>query len=394
MSAAVSANGQAVFPSYARYPISFVKGKGSYLWDSEGKQYLDFISGIAVTNLGHVNEKVKAAVAAQLDQLWHTSNLFDIPNQYEAGELITSNSCGDAVFFCNSGAEANEAAIKIARRYQQKIAQSGRFEIITFNQSFHGRTLATLTATGQDKVKDGFGPLPEGFVHVEFNNIEALKAAITPKTAAIMFEFVQAEGGVHPASQSFVNEVSKLCKENGILLIIDEVQTGIGRTGKLFAYEHFGVEPDIFTLAKGLGSGFPVGAMVAKEYLRPAFSAGSHGSTFGGTPLATAAVKATLQTIIEDGVIAQAAKQGEYLMAQLKKHLLPLNFVKDVRGLGLLIGIECQSEVSPIIKEAQEAGLLILNAGPNVLRLLPNLLVTETEINQAVSTLAKLLKDK
>lgn len=394
MCAAVDVNGQAVFPSYARFPISFVKGKGSYLWDSEGKQYLDFVSGIAVTNLGHAPEKVKAAVAAQLDQLWHTSNLYDIPNQYEAGELITSHSCGDAVFFCNSGAEANEAAIKLARRYQQKIAESGRYEIITFHQSFHGRTLATLTATGQAKVKDGFGPLPEGFIHVEFNNIDAVKAAITSKTAAIMFEFVQAEGGVHPANQAFVNEVAALCKANGILLIVDEVQTGIGRTGKLFAYEHYGIEPDIFTLAKGLGSGFPVGAMVAKDYLRPAFSAGSHGSTFGGTPLATAAVKATLQTIIEDDIIAQAAKQGEYLLAQLKKHVLPLGFVKDVRGLGLLIGIECVAEVSAIIVEAQKAGLLVLNAGPNVIRLLPNLLVTETEINQAVSTLVKLLKDK
>lgn len=394
MCAATEVSGQVVFPSYARYPISFVKGKGSYLWDKEGKQYLDFVSGIAVTNLGHAPEKVKAAVAAQLEQLWHTSNLYDIPNQYEAGEWITKHSCGDAVFFCNSGAEANEAAIKLARRYQQKIAQTGRYEIITFHQSFHGRTLATLTATGQDKVKDGFGPLPEGFVHATFNDIASVKAAITSKTAAIMFEFVQAEGGVYPADQAFVNEVAKLCKEQGILLVIDEVQTGIGRTGKLFAYEHYGVEPDIFTLAKGLGSGFPVGAMVAKEYLRPAFSAGSHGSTFGGTPLATAAVKATLQTIIEDNVLEQAAKRGQYLQEQLKKHLLPLSFVKDVRGLGLLIGIECQSEVASIVVEAQIEGLLILNAGPNVIRLLPNLLVTETEINQAVSTLAKLLKDK
>jgi len=394
MCAAVKVSNQTVFPSYARYPISFVKGKGSYLWDSEGKQYLDFVSGIAVTNLGHAPEKVKAAVAAQLEELWHTSNLYDIPNQYEAGKWITDNSCGDAVFFCNSGAEANEAAIKLARRYQQKIAQTGRYEIITFHQSFHGRTLATLTATGQDKVKDGFGPLPEGFIHVNFNDIEALQAAISDKTAAIMFEFVQAEGGVHPAQQSFVNEVVALCKANGILLIIDEVQTGIGRTGKLFAYEHYGIEPDIFTLAKGLGSGFPVGAMVAKDFLRQAFSAGSHGSTFGGTPLATAAVRATLQTIIEDGIVEKAAKQGEYLLAQLKKHVLPLNFVKDVRGLGLLIGIECKSEVAPIILEAQKEGLLILNAGPHVIRLLPNLLVTETEVNQAVSTLVKLLKDK
>lgn len=394
MSTATQANQSSLFPTYARTPISFVKGAGSYLWDSEGKKYLDFVSGIAVTNLGHVPAKVKAAVANQLDQLWHTSNLYEIPNQAAAGKLLVELSCGDAVFFCNSGAEANEGAIKLARRYQQKTKQSGRYEVITFNQSFHGRTLATLTATGQEKVKDGFGPLPEGFIHIPFNDIEAVKNAISDKTAAIMFEFVQAEGGVHPANKTFVEEVAALCKQHGILLIIDEVQTGIGRTGKLFAYEHYGIEPDIFTLAKGLGSGFPVGAMVAKEYLRDTLSAGSHGTTFGGTPLATAAVKATLETIVEDNVVAHAAVQGEYLQQQLKQHLGQYSFVKDIRGLGLLIGIECEGPVAEILQEAQQEGLLVINAGPNVVRLLPNLLVTKDEIDQAVSVLAKLLSNR
>ena len=264
----------AIFHTYARYPITLVKGEGSRLWDDQGKEYLDFMSGLAVTNLGHVPEKVKQALVNQLDQLWHVSNLFHIPSQERAAQLLVENSCADAVFFCNSGAEANEAAIKLARRYHQKVRNEQRYEVITFTQSFHGRTIATLTATGQDKVKEGFLPLPQGFVHVPLHDLDALQAAINDRTAAIMLELVQAEGGVIPVDPQFLRQVRELCDRHGLLLIVDEIQTGMGRTGKLFAYEHHGVEPDVFTLAKGLGSGFPVGAMLAKrpytEVLRPA----------------------------------------------------------------------------------------------------------------------------
>ncbi|OUS75116.1 aspartate aminotransferase family protein [Paenibacillus sp. MY03] len=383
---------QSLLPTYARYPMALVKGEGSWLWDDKGNKYLDFMSGIAVTNLGHAPKRIKEALVKQLDELWHVSNLFQIPNQAEAAKLLTDNSCGDAVFFCNSGAEANEAAIKLARRYQQLVAKNGRYEIITFEQSFHGRTLATLTATGQAKVKEGFAPLPEGFKTIPYNDIEALKAAISGVTAAVMLELVQAEGGVHPANADYIRQVAELCEREGILLVVDEIQTGIGRTGKLFAYEHYGIQPDIFTLAKGLGSGFPVGAMVAKEKLREGFTAGSHGSTFGGTPIATAVVKATLETIVGDELPARAAEQSVYLMEQLRNKLASASFVKEVRGLGLIVGIECEGPVANVLTEAQNRGLLVIAAGPNVIRLLPNLLVTSEEIDIAVSILAELLE--
>ncbi|EFM08996.1 acetylornithine and succinylornithine aminotransferase [Paenibacillus curdlanolyticus YK9] len=392
-------NGQAgvtdaLLPTYARFPISLVKGEGSWVWDDQGAKYLDFVSGIAVTNLGHAPKRVKEALVKQLDELWHVSNLFRIPNQEDAARLITANSSADAVFFCNSGAEANEAAIKLARRYQQLVLGNGRYEIVTFAQSFHGRTLATLTATGQEKVKEGFAPLPEGFKYIPLHDLTALEAAVTDKTAAVMLEIVQAEGGVLPVDPAYLHRLVKLCRERGVLLIVDEIQTGMGRTGKLFAHEHYGIEPDIFTMAKGLGSGFPVGAMGCKEQLREAFGPGSHGSTFGGTPIATAAVKATLETVLEENLPERAAQQGEYLMEQLRAKLKHSDFVKDVRGLGLLIGIECAEPVGSIITEAQGKGLLVLSAGPNVLRLLPNLLVTKEEIDQAVAILAELLNGR
>lgn len=382
-----------LFPTYARYPISLVKGKGSWLWDDQGNQYLDFMSGIAVTNLGHAPEKVTAKLKAQLDELWHVSNLFQIPNQEKAASLLTANSGADAVFFCNSGAEANEAAIKLARRYHQKIKGSGRFEIITFVQSFHGRTLATLTATGQDKVKEGFLPLPAGFKSVPLHDLDALKAAITDKTAAIMLELVLAEGGVLPVEADFVHAVKALCEQHGLLLIIDEVQTGMGRTGKLFAHEHYGIQPDIFTLAKGIASGFPTGAMLGKAFLRDAFSAGSHGSTFGGTPIATAAIIATIETMLEDQLPQRAADMGAYLKEQLTEKLSGNPHVKAIRGLGLLVGIECAEPVNELILEAQKRGLLFISAGPNVIRLLPNLYVTKEEIDQAVSIIAAVIHD-
>lgn len=382
-----------LFPNYARYPITLVKGQGSWLWDDQGHKYLDFMSGIAVTNLGHAPEKVTAKLKAQLDELWHVSNLFHIPNQEKAAALLTANSCADAVFFCNSGAEANEAAIKLARRYHQKVKGTGRYEVITFFQSFHGRTLATLTATGQDKVKDGFLPLPAGFKSVPLHDLDALKAAVTDKTAAIMLELVLAEGGVLPVEADFLRAIQELCKEHGLLLIIDEVQTGMGRTGKLFAHEHYGIEPDIFTLAKGIASGFPTGAMLGKAFLRDAFSAGSHGSTFGGTPIATAAVIATIETMLEDRLPQRAAEMGAYLKEQLTEKLASNPHVKAIRGLGLLVGIECAEPVNDLVLEGQKRGLLFITAGPNVIRLLPNLYVTKEEIDQAVSILAGVIHD-
>ncbi|PWW37468.1 MULTISPECIES: acetylornithine transaminase [Paenibacillus] len=382
-----------LFQTYARYPISLVKGKGSWLWDDQGNRYLDFMCGLAVTSLGHAPEKVGAKLKAQIDELWHVSNLFQIPGQEKAAALLTANTCADAVFFCNSGAEANEAAIKLARRYHQKVKGTGRYEVITFAQSFHGRTLATLTATGQDKVKEGFLPLPAGFVTVPLHDTAALEAAIGPNTAAIMLEMVQAEGGVHPVKPDFVHHVRKLCEEHGLLLIVDEVQTGMGRTGKLFAHEHYGIEPDIFTVAKGIGSGFPVGAMLGKGYLKDAFTAGSHATTFGGTPLASSVVVATIETMLEDHLPERAAEMGEYLMNSLRKRLTGNTFVKEVRGMGLLVGIECAEAVGDIVLAGQKRGILFVSAGPNVIRLLPNLYVSKEEIDEAVSLIATLIEE-
>lgn len=384
----------ALFPTYARYPITLVKGKGSRLWDDQGKEYLDFMSGLAVTNLGHVPDAVKKALVSQLDELWHVSNLFSIPNQEKAARLLVDNSCADAVFFCNSGAEANEAAIKLARRYHQKVMGNDRYEIITFNQSFHGRTLATLTATGQDKVKEGFLPLPEGFRHVPLHDIAALAAAVNEHTAAVMLELVQAEGGVNPVDKDFLREVRALCDRHGLLLIIDEIQTGMGRTGKLFAYEHYDVEPDVFTLAKGIGSGFPVGAMLAKAQFKPAFTPGAHATTFGGTPIAMAVVAATIETMLKENAVERASEAGVYLQAQLEEKLNGLPNVVQIRGKGLLIGILCTGPVADLIAELHRRGLLVVPAGPNVIRLLPNLLVTHEDIDQAVSLIAAVLTEQ
>lgn len=384
----------AIFPSYGRFPLTLVKGEGSRVWDDKGNEYLDFASGLAVTNLGHVPPKVKAALAAQLDELWHVSNLFHIPNQEKLAGLLTDNSCADAVFFCNSGAEANEAAIKLARRYHSKVLQSGRYEILTFHQSFHGRTLATLTATGQDKVKDGFYPLPDGFAYAPYNDADALEGCVTDKTCAIMLEMLQAEGGVIPAEQSFVDEIVRVCEKHGLLLIVDEIQTGMGRTGTLFAYEQYGIEPDIFTLAKGLGSGFPIGAMLGKEKLAQAFTPGTHASTFGGTPIATAAAIATVEQLLAEALPERVARLGRLAKERLDALLAGNPFVRAIRANGFLIGIECVQPVAELIDEIRGAGLLVVSAGPNVLRLLPNFLVTEEELEKGLSIVAATLSKR
>jgi acetylornithine/N-succinyldiaminopimelate aminotransferase len=380
-----------LFPTYARYPITMVKGEGSKLWDDTGKEYIDLMCGIAVTNLGHAPKQVKEKLVQQLDELWHVSNLFHIPNQEKMAKLLTDNSCADAVFFCSTGAEANEAAIKLARRYESKIKQSDRYEIITFNMSFHGRTLATLTATGQDKVKEGFHPLPAGFVYAAFNDIESVKSLISERTCAVMIEMVQGEGGVLPADESFIKELTELCKQHDLLLIVDEIQTGMGRTGKLFAYEHYGIEPDIITLAKGLGSGFPIGAMLGKAKLADAFAAGSHGSTFGGTPIATAAAIATIETILGEKLQERAAEIGSHAIQSLSHKLADNQLVKTVRGKGLLIGIVCTQPVSEIINEIHKQGVLVIPAGTHVIRLAPSLNISQEDLNQGIEIICSVL---
>jgi acetylornithine/N-succinyldiaminopimelate aminotransferase len=378
-----------VMATYSRFPITLVKGKGSYVWDDKGNKYLDFTSGIATCNLGHVPDVVKEKLEDQLQNLWHCSNLYHIPNQQELAGLLTANSCGDQVFFCNSGAEANEAAIKLARRYAQKVKGTDSFEVITFQQSFHGRTLATLSATGQEKIQQGFAPLVKGFTYLPFNDIEALDQIETLQPAAILLELVQGEGGVIPANQDWVKKIAAICDEKEILLMVDEIQTGIGRTGTLFAYQQYGIEPDVISIAKGLGSGFPIGALIAKEKAAKGFDPGSHGSTFGGNPLATTAGVATVTHIIESNLLQHVNEISVYFDNQLNELKKKYSFIKDVRGKGLLKGMVVETNALEIVQKAIEHQLLILTAGPNVVRILPPLTVSKEEINEFITKLEK-----
>jgi acetylornithine aminotransferase len=375
-----------LFPTYARFPLTLVRGSGSFVWDDQGRRYLDYTSGIAVCSLGHVPPKVKARVEAQLDKLWHTSNLFQQPLQEKLAEQLTRLSGLDAVFFCNSGAEANEGAIKLARRYAQKVMKKEKYEVITFEQSFHGRTLATLTATGQDKVKEGFAPLPAGFVTVPYNDIAALKKAFNDKTCAVLLEVVQGEGGIHCADQAWLETVRELCDAHDALLMIDEIQSGMCRTGSWFAYQQTGVQPDVVTLAKSLGSGLPIGAVLGAAKTAAAFATGSHGSTFGGNPLAVTAALATVEQMETEGLADKAKTKGEQLQAALAP-LIGKHGVEEVRGRGLMIGIALSSPAAPVIDKARENGLLILSAGPQVLRILPPLITSTEEIRQAAEIL-------
>ena len=378
-----------VMATYSRFPVTLVKGKGSYVWDDQGNQYLDFTSGIATCNLGHVPDPVKEKLEEQLQNLWHCSNLYHIPSQQKLAALLTENSCGDQVFFCNSGAEANEAAIKLARRYANKVKGNSSSEVVTFQQSFHGRTLATLTATGQEKIQHGFAPLLPGFSYLPFNDEEALEKLKTLKPAAVLLELVQGEGGVIPANQEWVTKLAKICKENEILLMVDEIQTGIGRTGTLFAYEHYSIEPDVISIAKGLGSGFPIGAIIAKEEAAKGFEPGSHGSTFGGNPLATTAGLATITHIIESNLLENVKETVDYLDQQLYAFKKKYSFIKDVRGIGLLKGLVVENSALEIVQKAISNQLLILTAGPNVVRILPPLTVSKEEINEFTKSLEK-----
>jgi acetylornithine aminotransferase len=378
-----------VMATYSRFPITLVKGKGSYIWDDQGNQFLDFTSGIATCNLGHVPEAVKEKLEEQLQNLWHCSNLYSIPNQQELATLLVENSCGDQVFFCNSGAEANEAAIKLARRYANHVKGSGSSEVVTFQQSFHGRTLATLSATGQEKIQQGFYPLMPGFRYLPFNDIDGLDELKTIKPAAVLLELVQGEGGVIPANPKWVEKLAQICKDNEILLMVDEIQTGIGRTGTLFAYEQYAIEPDVISIAKGLGSGFPIGAIIAKEEAAKGFEPGTHGSTFGGNPLATAAGQATITYILESNLIDHVKQVSAYLDLQLQSLKEKYPFIKEIRGKGLLKGVVVETEALEIVKKALKNKLLILTAGQNVVRILPPLTVTSEEINEFKDKLDK-----
>lgn len=378
-----------VMATYSRFPVTLVKGKGSYVWDDHGQQYLDFTSGIATCNLGHVPDCVKEKLAEQLENLWHCSNLYHIPNQEELAGLLTANSCGDQVFFCNSGAEANEAAIKLARCYASKVKGSNFPEIVTFKQSFHGRTLATLTATGQEKIQHGFSPLMPGFSYLPFNDHDALEMLQTIKPAAVLLELVQGEGGVIPADQKWVQALARICQENDILLMVDEIQTGMGRTGTLFAYEQYDIKPDVISVAKGLGSGFPIGAMIAKQEVAKVFEPGSHGSTFGGNPLATAAGVATVSRMINSDILSDVQEMSVYLDCQLESLKAQFSAIKDIRGKGLLKGLVVETNALDIVKQAISHNLLVLTAGPNVVRILPPLTVTKSEIDEFAQKLEK-----
>lgn len=368
-----------LFPTYSRFHVNVKQATGVEVIDTNDKKYIDFGTGIGVCNLGHRHPAVQAAVEEQLQKYWHVSNLYNQPIQDEVAKLITDHSVGDYVFFSNSGAEANEAAIKLARK------ATGKETIITFAQSFHGRTFATMAATGQDKVRDGFGPMLEKFVYATYNDIDSVKTCIDENTAAVMLEVVQGEGGVIPADEGFLTALAQICKEKEIILIIDEIQTGMGRTAKKFGYEHYGIEPDIFTLAKGLGNGLPVGAMVAKKELGEAFGPGTHGSTFGGNPLAMAAAKAVLTTMFTDEFLQAIEDQASYLAARLESEIKPLEAVVKIKQKGFMVGIECIDAVAPVVTELIDDGLLTLVAGEKVLRLLPPLIVTKSEIDIAIA---------
>jgi len=381
----------ATMNTYARFPLTLVRGEGARVWDDQGREFLDFISGIAVNTLGHAHPKMTAALTEQAGIMLHCSNLFHIPKQQQLAARLVQLSGLDQVFFCNSGAEANEGAIKLVRKYFHDM-NSPRRTIITATQSFHGRLLSTLTATGQDKVKVGFDPLPPGFVHVPLNDIEALRQAINNHTAAVLLEPLQGEGGVNIADASYLQAVRQLCDEHGLLLVLDEVQTGIGRCGTMFAFEQADVVPDILTLAKGLGGGVAIGAMLASETVAASFGPGTHGSTFGGNPLACTAALTVLDVIESDLLLSNVQQRGQQLQQGLRDLAARFAVIRQVRGQGLLIGAELSVVAAPLIAAAREDhGLLILMAGPNVLRFLPPLNVSEKEVDEALMILAAVL---
>jgi predicted acetylornithine/succinylornithine family transaminase len=375
-----------------RVPVTLVRGKGALAWDDQGKEYLDFVGGWAVNSLGHCPPVVVKALEKQAKTLIQASNQFYTIPQIELAQLLIGHSCLDRVFFCNSGAEANEGAIKLARRYG-KLRLHGAYEILTTYSSFHGRTLAMTAATGQSKFQEPYIPLPDGFINVEYNNVEAIKRATSEQTCAVVLEPIQGEGGVNIPGDDYLQKVQDWCREKGILFILDEVQTGVGRTGTLFAYEQYGVEPDIMTLAKGLGSGVPIGAFLAKEEVS-VFSPGEHGSTFGGNPLVCAAAYATLKYIIDHKIPGKVKRVGNYFLTRLESLKQQFDFITEVRGRGLLIALEFNQEIAEkLVLACIDRGLLVNNVKPNALRFMPPLIITEKEVDKAIGILRDVLEE-
>ena len=387
----IALTGKYVANTYTRYPIALVRGEGCRVWDADGKAYLDFVAGIAVCALGHSHPRLVKAITAQAQRLLHVSNLYHIEPQARFAELLCRHSFADRAFFCNSGAEANEAALKLARKYAKERFSSDRTEVITMRGSFHGRTLATMTATAQEKYHKGFEPLVPGFRYVPFNDLRAVELAVDARTAAILVEPIQGEGGVQVAADGYLSGLRKLCDERGLLLILDEVQTGLGRTGTLFAYQQAGVQPDILTLAKALAGGIPMGAMLAREEVMAAFSPGSHAATFGGNPFASAVALETLNTILEDDLPGRAARLGARILDRLRALQARLPVIRTLRGRGLLIGIEVAADAKAIVATCMERGLLILTAGDDVLRLVPPLILSEAEADEGLAILEGVL---
>ena len=386
----IDLNNQYLCQTYARYPVAFVRGEGCKLWDAEGKEYLDLFASLAVMNLGQCHPAVVKAVQEQVATLTHISNLHHTVPQARLAELLCKNSFGDKVFFCNSGAEANEASIKLARKYGVD-KRDGRYEILTVLGSFHGRTMATIAATGQEKVRQGFGPVLEGFRYVAYDDLAAMEAAVSEKTIAILVEPILGEGGVVIPQPGYLKGVRDICDRHGLLLIADEVQVGIGRTGTLFAYEHTGIEPDIMPLAKALGGGIPVGAMVARAEVAESLSLGSHGSTFGGNAVACAAGVAVIETLLNDGVLENCQKMGAYFLSKLQVLKDKFSFITEVRGQGLILGAELDRDGADIATSCLEEGLLINCAAGKVLRFIPPLIVTKDEIDHGMDILEKVL---
>lgn len=370
--------------------LLITKGKGSYVWDETGKKYLDFGSGISVCNLGHSHPAIAEAVSEQCKVLLHTSNLYMTENAPALAEKISRSSFNGKVFFCNSGAEANEGLIKFARKWG---SEKGRYEIICMEDSFHGRTLATLAATGRKKYREGFAPDVEGFHHVPFGDLEAVKAKISEKTAAVMLEPVLGEGGVRPGTEVFLQGVRQLCDEHGILMMCDEVQTGMGRTGTMFAYQHFGIEPDAMSMAKALGNGMPIGAFTVQSKYEGILVPGTHATTFGGTPIACAAGLAVFETFEKEAVLENCKVQSEKLLKGLQSLKDGVDCISEVRGLGLMLGIDVSVPTADVLSKALEKGLILLTAGENTVRLLPPLNVTGEEVDEALKIIKETFQE-
>lgn len=382
-----------IINTYGERDLALVSGEGCYVWDADSKKYLDFLGGIAVNGLGHCHPNVVAAIKEQAGKLLHVSNLYYIEPQVKLAELLVENCALDQCFFCNSGAEANEAAIKVVRKYTKENVDENRYEIITMEDSFHGRTLATITATAQTKYHKGFEPMMPGFKYVPYNDLGAVRAAIDEKTCGIMVELIQSEGGINVATEEYVQGLRELCDEHDLLLVFDEVQTAMGRLGKLFGYQFYGIEPDIITMAKSLGGGAPIAAMIAKKEIAESLGPGTHASTFGGNPLVCASSYATLKTMIDENIPQNATKMGKYFTEQLLKLKSKFDCIENVRGKGLLIGLVLNIDGKNVATKCIENGLLTICTKDYVLRFLPPLIITEDHVDEAVSIVEKSLAE-